>query len=82
MEHLHTDDLAKLVDALRSRSRSRSPWLTAPEAAYYVRCPVSRLRKLTMTRELPCHRDGRRTLFHRDERPGCGVGACCGSSAR
>jgi excisionase family DNA binding protein len=44
-----------------------SPWLSAAEAAAYLRCPVSRIRKLTMTRELPCCRDGRRTLYHRDE---------------
>jgi excisionase family DNA binding protein len=44
-----------------------SPWLNADEAAAYLRCPTSRIRKLTCTRELPCHRDGRRVLYHRDE---------------
>jgi excisionase family DNA binding protein len=45
----------------------RSPWMTAAEAADYLRCPVSRVRKLTMTRELPCHRDGRRVLYSTHE---------------
>jgi excisionase family DNA binding protein len=43
------------------------PWLTASEAASYLACPISRIRKLSMTGELPCHRDGRRVLFRRDE---------------
>jgi excisionase family DNA binding protein len=42
-----------------------SPWLTAAEAASRMRCPLSRVRKLTMTRELPHERDGRRVLYHR-----------------
>jgi len=45
----------------------RSPWMTADEAADYLRCPVSRIRKLTMTGELPAHRDGRRVLYNRNE---------------
>jgi excisionase family DNA binding protein len=45
---------------------SRSPWLNAPEAADYLRCKLSRVRKLTMTGELPVERDGRRVLYHRD----------------
>lgn len=49
------------------RLRPASPWLTAEEAAQYMRCPVSRIRKLTMTRDIPSHRDGRRALYHRDE---------------
>lgn len=45
----------------------RSPWMNATEAADYLACPVSRIRKLTMTGELPVTRDGRRTLYHRDQ---------------
>ena len=60
---LHPDDLAAIVNAVRIAS----PWLSAVEAAEYLRCPTSRLRKLTMTSELPCARDGRRVLFHRDK---------------
>jgi excisionase family DNA binding protein len=63
------------IEALTNRSADRgrgtrltaSPWLNATEAAAYLRCPVSRVRKLTMTGELPVHRDGRRVLFHRAE---------------
>ncbi len=45
---------------------SSSPWLTAQEAAEYLRAPLSRVRKLTMTRELPSEQEGRRRLYHRD----------------
>jgi excisionase family DNA binding protein len=41
-----------------------SPWLTRDAAAAYLGLPVSRLEK---DREIPCHRDGRRVLYHRDE---------------
>lgn len=51
----------------RPGSSSGSPWLTAGEAAAYLACPESRIRKLTMTGELPCHRDGRRVLYRREE---------------
>ena len=54
-----------MVEALGSSLTS--PWMTAEEAAAYLRCPTSRIRKLTATRELPCQRDGRRVLYHRDE---------------
>jgi excisionase family DNA binding protein len=43
-----------------------TPWLKATEAAEYLRCPLSRVRKLTMTGELPHGKDGRRVLYHRD----------------
>ena len=46
---LHPDDLAQIVSTLRVQS----PWMVAREAADYLRCPVSRIRKLTMTNELP-----------------------------
>jgi excisionase family DNA binding protein len=59
---MHPDDLAAIVTAVRVQS----PWLSADEAAEYLRCPTSRVRKLTMTNEIPCERDGRRVLFHRD----------------
>jgi excisionase family DNA binding protein len=41
-----------------------SPWLTRSEAADYLRLPNSRLEK---DRTIPCHREGRRVLYHRDE---------------
>lgn len=42
----------------------RSPWLTRREAAEYLGLPLSRLEK---DRTIPCHRDGGRVLYHRDE---------------
>ena len=42
-------------------------WLSAAGAASHLACPISRVRKLTMTGELPCHRDGTRVLYRREE---------------
>ena len=44
-----------------------SPWMDATGAAGYLACSVSRVRTLTMTGDLPVHRDGSRPLYHRDE---------------
>lgn len=63
---LDPQDLEAIIRAVRVQS----PWLSAEEAADYLRCPVSRIRKLTMTRELPCHRDGRRVLYRRSDLEG------------
>jgi excisionase family DNA binding protein len=41
-----------------------SPWMTRARAAAYLGLPVSRLEK---DRSIPCHRDGRRVLYHRAE---------------
>ena len=41
-----------------------SPWLTRAQAAEYLSLPVSRLEK---DRTIPCHREGRRVLYHRNE---------------
>jgi excisionase family DNA binding protein len=65
-------ELAALVDLLEPLIRERidaalSPWLDAAEAAVYLRCPISRVRRLTSTGDLPVHHDGRRTLYRRDE---------------
>jgi excisionase family DNA binding protein len=56
-----------LADRVRARLGATSPWLKAPEAAAYLACPESRIRKLTMTGELPAHRDGRRVLYRRED---------------
>jgi excisionase family DNA binding protein len=48
----------------RNGTASGSPWLTRDAAAAYLGLPVSRLEK---DREIPCHRDGRRVLYNRDE---------------
>ena len=50
-----------VLDSLGGRS---SPWLTRGEAAEYLGLPLSRLEK---DRRIPCHRDGGRVLYHRDE---------------
>lgn len=61
--------IAKMVEQRLSDrlAENHSPWMTAPEAAAYLRCGVSRIRKLCMTNAIPVHRDGGRVLFHRDE---------------
>jgi excisionase family DNA binding protein len=59
---MHPDDLKAILNSVRVDS----PWLSAKEAAEYLRCPLSRVRKLTMTSELPHEHDGRRVLYHRD----------------
>lgn len=74
---LSMSTVGALADALHERmSRSpitydtaamSSPWLTAQEAADHLRCPLSRVRKLSMTGTIPMHRDGGRFLFRRDE---------------
>lgn len=62
---LHPDDIEAIASRLTDRCK-QSPWLTAEEAAFYLRCPISRIRKLTMSRDLPCERDGRRVLYNRE----------------
>lgn len=61
---LHPDDLAALITGIQ---RVSSPWLSAASAAAYLDCPVSRIRKLTMTGDLPVHREGRRVLYRRED---------------
>ena len=56
---------AKVADRLRSSMPS--PWLGARDAAAYLACPISRIRKLTMTGDLPAHHDGSRVLYRREE---------------
>lgn len=71
MLHVEIDDAAldRLADKLAQRlgRDTGSPWLDAQGAAEHIGCSVSRVRKLTMTGELPVHRDGRRTLYRREE---------------
>ena len=62
------DQLAdQLAERVAARVGARSPWLSADEAASYLSCPLSRVRRLTMTGDLPVHRDGRRVLYRREE---------------
>lgn len=60
----------ELLHEVERMHEERSRWLTAKEAAEYLRCPLSRVRKLTMTGDLPVHRDGRRVLYRREELDG------------
>jgi hypothetical protein len=63
---------AELVEAIAQRAAelvveqlgNGSPWLTREAAARYLSLPVSRLEK---DKAIPCHREGRRVLYHRDE---------------
>lgn len=55
---------AQLVD---SRVEEVGPWLTAPEAAEYLRCPLSRIYHFTSLERIPVHREGSRLLFNRNE---------------
>lgn len=74
--HLTLSDAA--LDTLAERVASRvaqrlnggtgpAPWMTAEEAADYLRCSISRLRKLTMRKLVPAHRDGGRVLYRRED---------------
>jgi hypothetical protein len=60
--------VAAIADAVALRfvsaGASESPWMTRLEASEYLRLPVSRLEK---DRRVPCHKDGGRVLYHRDE---------------
>jgi excisionase family DNA binding protein len=56
---------AKLTSGVSGSSSSR--WMTAAEAADYLRCSTARVRRLTGSGELPSHRDGVRGLYHQDE---------------
>lgn len=68
---LHPDDVAAIAEAvagvlMQGTALPSSPWMTASEAALYLRCPVSRIRKLTMCGDIPHEHDGRRVLYRRD----------------
>ncbi len=58
---------ASVAASINSTNGASSPWMNAQEAATYLRCPISRVRKLTSTGELPHERDGRRVLYHRHQ---------------
>jgi excisionase family DNA binding protein len=55
----------RVTEAVIERlARDQSPWLTRNQAADYLSLPLSRLEK---DRRIPCHREGRRVLYHRGE---------------
>jgi excisionase family DNA binding protein len=66
---LPDDCLEELVERVTEAVVDRlgleqSPWLTRKQAAAYLSLPLSRLEK---DRRIPCHREGRRVLYHRGE---------------
>jgi excisionase family DNA binding protein len=64
------DQLARRVVELigdTSQSESGSPWLSAREAAEYLRWPLKRIYNLTAARAIPHHRQGGRLVFNREE---------------
>jgi excisionase family DNA binding protein len=70
--HIDDHDLERLAELVAERladrmEARRSPWLSAAEAADYLRCSLSRVRKLSMLGEVPAHHDGGRALYRRDE---------------
>ena len=67
LARLHPADIEAIAArVINLTTGARSPWLDAEEAADYLRCVLSRVRKLTMTGDLPHEHDGRRVLYHRD----------------
>jgi excisionase family DNA binding protein len=70
VSNLETDvlnELARRVAALLDGRRDASPWMSAPEAAEYLRYPLKRVYNLTAANAIPHHRQGGRLVFHRDE---------------
>jgi len=66
LEQSDIEAIAARVAALLS-SDAAPPWLNTEGAAAYMACPVSRIRKLTMTGDLPSYKEGGRRLYRRDE---------------
>jgi excisionase family DNA binding protein len=50
-----------------AETNGRSPWLTAAEAADYLRWPVKRIYNLTAAGAIPHRKHEGRVLFHRNE---------------
>jgi excisionase family DNA binding protein len=65
VDTIATAVVAKLAEG--AAGVASSPWLNAQGVADYLGCSISRVRTLTMTGDLPVHRDGSKPLYHRDE---------------
>lgn len=61
------DEIRALLGLAWLAEPQGSPWMGASAAAVYLDCPLSRVRKLTMTGDLDCDHDGRRVLYHREK---------------
>lgn len=65
------DTLEAIADAVveklaaRSTAEAASPYLTAAEAAEYIRAPISRIYDLTHRNALPVIKEGSRSLYRR-----------------
>jgi len=57
----------RVVELLAPKLDAPGEWLTAAEAAEYLRCPPSRIYALSSAKRIPLHRDGSRLLFRRSE---------------
>jgi excisionase family DNA binding protein len=57
----------RAVELVEARAGADDSWLTAAEAADYLRCPISRIYALTSARRVPHYRDCSRLLFRRSE---------------
>ncbi|HSS31687.1 MAG TPA: helix-turn-helix domain-containing protein [Solirubrobacterales bacterium] len=57
----------RAAEIVEARAGSEDSWLTAAEAADYLRCPISRIYALTSARRVPHHHDCSRLLFRRSE---------------
>jgi excisionase family DNA binding protein len=57
----------RVVELLAPRLDAPGEWLTAAEAAEYLRCPLSRIYALSSAERIPLHHDGSRLLFRRSE---------------
>ncbi len=66
LEDVDVERIALRVAELMA-AQEGSPWLNSAQAAEYMACPVSRIRKLTMTDELPSYKEGARRLYKRAE---------------
>jgi excisionase family DNA binding protein len=75
------DDLAQRVADILASDQS-SPWLSAPEAAAYLRFPLKRVYNLTSAHAIPHHRQGGRIVFHRAELDEWLDGLYCGPLRR
>jgi excisionase family DNA binding protein len=71
---LDAEQFEALVSAVADRvleqvgsASDRSPWLTATEAAEYLRWPLKRIYNLTAAGAIPHRKHEGRVLFHRDE---------------
>ena len=67
---LEDADVRALAESIASRVAEiieHDRWMNTEGAAEHLCCPVSRVRKLTMTNALPSYKEGGRRLYRRSE---------------